>query len=131
TKHQIAKDCARDFEVDIYPGSFSQILTNLVLNALIHGFDAKGSGGQIVISAKRDGRDAVVTVQDDGIGIAPENQGRIFDPFFTTKRNRGGSGLGLHVVNNLVQESLGGVITCQSNPGEGTTFVVSFPLTSP
>jgi signal transduction histidine kinase len=65
------------------------------------------------------------------VGIPPENIGRIFDPFFTTRRGTGGSGLGLHIVYNLVTASLGGQITVDSAPGQGTRFTVILPLVAP
>ena len=66
-------------------------------------------------------------VRDNGIGIEQENLTKIFDPFFTTMRGRGGSGLGLNIIYNLVTGSLQGQITVESQVGVGTTFIVRFP----
>jgi signal transduction histidine kinase len=67
-------------------------------------------------------------VSDDGKGIADRHVGRIFDPFFTTRRGRGGTGLGLHIVFNLVTQKLGGQILCRSSENAGTEFQVRVPL---
>jgi signal transduction histidine kinase len=68
---------------------------------------------------------------DDGRGIAPENLPKIFDPFFTTGRDRGGTGLGLHIVYNLVTARLHGSIEVESRPGRGTQFTIHIPPTVP
>jgi signal transduction histidine kinase/HAMP domain-containing protein len=111
-----------------YPGPFGQVLINLVNNGLIHAFEGVESG-EIVISAHAIGDDAVaIAVRDNGIGIAPENMGKIYDPFFTTKLGRGGSGLGLNIVYNIVYGLLGGRIDVKSALGEGTSFILTLPV---
>jgi len=64
---------------------------------------------------------------DDGAGMTPEVQRQAFDPFFTTRRNEGGTGLGLHIVYNLVTQQLGGRMMLESRPGQGTTFRIIMP----
>ena len=111
-----------------YPGPFGQVLINLVNNGLIHAFEGKESG-EIVITAETIGSDSVaIAVRDNGIGIAPENMGKIYDPFFTTKLGRGGSGLGLNIVYNIVYGLLGGRIDVKSAVGAGTSFILTLPL---
>lgn len=104
-----------------YPGAFSQVITNLVMNALIHGFQNR-PGGRLHISGEAHGAGIRLSVADNGTGMAPEIQHRIFDPFFTTRRGSGGSGLGLFLVHNLVSQQFQGAITCSSSAGAGTRF---------
>jgi len=117
--------------MDSYPGPLGQVVTNLVNNALIHGFEGRDTG-TILISAQESSTGWIeLIVKDDGIGIQTDNQKRIYDPFFTTKRNVGGTGLGLHITHNIVTGILGGRIRFQSEVGLGTTFFLSLPLTAP
>ncbi len=117
-------------EMDSYPGALSQILTNFVTNALMHAFDP-GQEGRITIMASSNTDLVQLIVRDNGRGVAPENLARIFDPFFTTQRSKGGSGLGLHIVFNLVSQTLGGTIRVESAPGEGTAFIMQLPHSAP
>lgn len=112
-----------------HPGAIYQILSNLVLNALIHAY-APDQPGTIRIRAEQVGQDIELDVADDGKGIPAEIQDRIFDPFFTTRRGTGGSGLGLHIVFNLVSGTLAGGIHLVKNAGQGATFRIRFPVPS-
>ena len=77
----------------------------------------------------RDGVD--IFVSDDGVGMSDEIQRRALDPFFTTRRNEGGTGLGLHIIFNLVTQQLGGRLTFESRLGWGTRFRISIPRVAP
>ncbi|MDB5521359.1 MAG: histidine kinase [Tardiphaga sp.] len=113
--------------VDGYPGSYGQILTNLFLNAANHAFP-DGRGGEIVIMARARGADEIeISFSDNGAGMTPDVQRQAFDPFFTTRRNDGGTGLGLHIVYNLVTQQLGGRMMLESRLGHGTTFRIIMP----
>src|SRR4051812_27128607 len=113
--------------LDGYPGSYGQILTNLFLNAANHAF-ADGRAGTITISARPRGADDVeIIFTDDGAGMTSDVQRQAFDPFFTTRRNEGGTGLGLHIVYNLVTQQLGGRMMLESKLGQGTTFRIIMP----
>jgi signal transduction histidine kinase len=113
--------------IDGYPGSYGQILTNLFLNAANHAF-ADGRSGTISISARPRGHDEVeIIFADNGAGMTPDVQRQAFDPFFTTRRNEGGTGLGLHIVYNLVTQQLGGRMMLDSRLGQGTTFRIIMP----
>ncbi|HMF63696.1 MAG TPA: MASE1 domain-containing protein [Edaphobacter sp.] len=117
-----------DIIMDSFPGLYGQVLTNLIFNALTHGF-ADGSGGHILIKARRLGAEQVeITFSDDGSGIAGDVQRHVFDPFFTTRRAQGSTGLGLYIVYNLVTQQLDGRITLTSAPGQGTTICMTLPL---
>jgi len=105
-------------------GPISQIITNLIINSLVHGFDMDQSG-QIKITATRNAEELLFTYSDNGKGIAQENLEKIFDPFFTTKRSHGGSGLGMHLVYNIVTKKYRGRIKCESQINHGVTFRMS------
>jgi PAS domain S-box-containing protein len=120
-------DCVEDLEIESYPGVLSQIITNLVINALTHAFDGE-QNGVISIMVKKPGDRLEIEFSDNGKGMSPEVLARIFDPFFTTRRGEGGSGLGLHIVYNLVTQTLKGGITAHSQPGRGTSFAIQWPL---
>jgi signal transduction histidine kinase len=127
TGHRITIECPAGLFVDSFPGAFSQIVTNLLLNALVHGMEGIGEG-QIHIGVTADSDQIAICFKDNGRGMTPEALARLFEPFFTTKRGQGGTGLGLHIVYNLVTQTLGGRITCQSQPGKGTQFLITLPL---
>ena len=117
--------------MDSYPGHYGQVLTNLFLNAVKHGFDGVPEG-TIHIEARPVGVGQVeINFYDDGKGMTEEVQRRAFDPFFTTRRSEGGTGLGLHIVYNLVTRRLGGRIMLSSAPWRGTTFRITLPLSAP
>ena len=118
--------CDPALTLDSYPGAISQIVTNLVLNSLLHAF-APEQAGQITITAETVGEQVCLVYTDDGKGMEPGQLDKIFEPFYTTKRGRGGTGLGLHILYNLVTQRLGGTVTCESAPGRGATFTMLLP----
>lgn len=130
TSHVVDLMCPVELEVMTSPGDISQIITNLVMNSLIHGFDGVACG-HIGIEVSVEGEEIILRYRDDGRGIAPEHLPHIFEPFFTTRRGQGGSGLGLHVVYNIVTQGLAGRISCASKPGQGVLFEIRLPGQSP
>lgn len=126
-RHAICIQVDEELRLVSYPGAFAQIITNLVINSLVHGYFNR-QGGQIEIGAYRQGERLHLHYRDDGQGIAPEYVGRIYEPFFTTARDRGGTGLGLHIVYNLVTQRLKGSIRHESVPTHGVTFFLDLPL---
>ncbi|MDR3351471.1 MAG: hypothetical protein LBO00_00305 [Zoogloeaceae bacterium] len=118
--------CPANLRFNTMPGALSQVLTNLVGNSLAHAFE-EGEKGTITITVKPKKQGIVLIYEDNGKGIAREHLPHIFEPFFTTKRGRGGSGLGLHLVYNIVTRNLDGAITTSSAPGEGVTFTMTLP----
>jgi signal transduction histidine kinase len=123
----LSLDVPEGLVIDGYPGSYGQILTNLFLNAANHAF-VDGRSGTISISARPRGHDEVeIIFADNGAGMTPDVQRQAFDPFFTTRRNEGGTGLGLHIVYNLVTQQLGGRMMLDSRLGQGTTFRIIMP----
>lgn len=125
--HKIDILCDPDLRLRSYPGAFSQIITNLVMNSITHGFEDR-TKGEILIHLDHTGEEVVILYSDNGKGIAPEILPKIFDPFFTTKRGNGGSGLGLNIVYNIITNQLGGKIKCKSIVGENTTFKMELPV---
>jgi len=109
------------------PGPLNQILINLIVNSMVHGFDGRSSG-TIDISFELIDDDLEITYRDDGNGVPFNIRKKIFDPFVTTKRGAGGSGLGLHLVYNLVTQVLGGNIHFFSEEQHGVEFIVRFPV---
>jgi signal transduction histidine kinase len=103
---------------------------NLLSNAMVHAFSDQ-EHKTITIRGYLEDQHAVVTVTDNGHGIATENQSKVFDPFFTTRLGQGGSGLGLNIVYNLVTGLLGGVIQVTSEPDKGSCFTLTLPLNAP
>jgi signal transduction histidine kinase len=108
-----------------------QLIKQLVLNLTLNARDAMPEGGILTFSTSLDAAGpqprVCCEVVDTGIGIPPEHQGRIFDPFFTTKEQGKGTGLGLANVHRIV-ELFGGSISLTSTPGQGTTFMIRFPV---
>jgi len=113
-----------------YRGYLSQVLLNLLTNVERHAY-AAGEPATASVEIERHGDEFVLSVHDEGRGIAEPDLARVFDPFFTTSRERGGTGLGLAIVHNLVTSGLHGGIALQSRPGVGTTVVVTLPCAVP
>lgn len=127
TSHKVTINCDENLEMDSYPGAFGQVITNLLINSLTHAYD-DDEEGTIKMDVTTDSDGALLTYSDDGRGISEENLKKVFDPFFTTNRGGGGTGLGLNIVSNIVNQTLKGRITCESKPGSGATFLINFPL---
>jgi len=122
--------CPKDLLIVSYPGAYAQLMTNLIMNSLLHGFDLDQEG---TITIRVEGRQEqlILTFQDDGKGMRPEVVKKVFDPFFTTKRGQGGSGLGMNITYNIAVNILKGTIECQSELGQGAKFIMTVPLHHP
>jgi signal transduction histidine kinase len=126
SRHQIEIECPENINLSIPAGAISQIFTNLILNSLIHGFEQKPQG-KMAIKVTDEGVNIKMEYSDNGKGMSHTQLGQIFDPFFTTKRDQGGSGLGTHIVYNLVRQTLDGEIEAQSSLGQGLCYKITFP----
>ncbi|WP_033138530.1 ATP-binding protein [Aeromonas finlandensis] len=133
--HKLKKSqCEVDIQCDpklsifSFPGSFTQIYSNLILNSINHGFDSWDKPKKITIKVEQQGEELFIDYSDNGRGIPPEILPRIFDPFVTSKRGQGGSGLGTHIIYNLVVQLLRGRIHCASEPGNGAEFHIRLPI---
>lgn len=131
-KVNVINEVPTDIELNSYPGSLEQIISNFINNSLIHGF-AIDAEGQIRIGARQINEDQIeLNYQDTGVGIAESIKKRVFDPFFTTRFGQGGSGLGLYLVYSLVTGTLGGGIELRDAPaGGGVWFVLRIPIVAP
>lgn len=127
TEHEIRLDCPDNLVVVSSPGAFSQLLTNLVMNSLIHGFNGTDKGDIRIDVSEADGF-LRLQYSDNGRGMDEKTLKNIYNPFFTTKRSHGGTGLGMHIVYNLVTQKLGGQISVESKIEEGTLFDIRVPL---
>ncbi|HFE46029.1 MAG TPA: sensor histidine kinase [Nannocystis exedens] len=128
TPHRLDLVIDESVEAILDAGALSQILTNFVQNALIHGFTDEQPGLMTICLQRCDDQQIELSFSDNGSGLSASARERLFEPFFTTRRGSGGSGLGLHIVHNLVAEVLCGTITVSSSPGRGTTFRIRFPF---
>ena len=128
TTHTVECHVPRDITLDSYPGPLGQVITNLINNALVHAFDGRQTGKIVITATLTQPGWVDIAVRDDGLGIALTHLDKVFDPFFTTKLGKGGSGLGLNIVYNLVTTTLGGRIQVVSTPGNGACFTLALPL---
>jgi PAS domain S-box-containing protein len=123
--------CEPDLTMSSYPGAYGQVLTNLFLNAVMHAFPA-GEAGTIDIKSRASGNDDVeILFSDDGCGMSFGVRRQAFNPFFTTRREHGCTGLGLHIVHNIVTNRLGGTLSLDSEPGAGTRIQLILPRVAP
>ncbi|MFZ1029966.1 MAG: response regulator [Limnoraphis robusta] len=127
TGHRLRVQGEEDLKINSYPGAIAQIVTNLVMNSILHGYQP-GEMGQLDFDIARQDDRLIISYADDGCGIPEEYIGKIFEPFFTTARSYGGTGLGLHIIYNLVTQKLQGKISCESQVGAGTKFIFNLPL---
>ncbi|MBR8835002.1 MAG: AAA family ATPase [Stigonema ocellatum SAG 48.90 = DSM 106950] len=127
TPHTLTVEGDETISLNSYPGALAQIITNITVNSLLHAYQPH-EVGQLHFKVQQQGEQVIIQYSDDGCGISQENLSKIFEPFFTTARNLGGTGLGLHIVYNLVTQKLGGTIDVKSQTGVGTIFIMRFPL---
>jgi signal transduction histidine kinase len=124
-------ECEPNLAMNSYPGPYGEVLTNLVLNSATHAFP-DGAWGSVHIAAQASGKDKIeVLFSDNGCGMSPEVKRHVFDPFFTTRRDQGSTGLGLHIVHNIVTNRLGGRINLETKPGAGTKIQIIVPREAP
>ena len=121
TNIKIENGCEKNINIITYPGAISQIITNLIINSINHGFEKKEEGN-ITILASVKNKHIELIYKDDGKGIEENNLPKIFEPFFTTNRKKGGTGLGLNIIYNIILNTLNGSINCESKKNNGVTF---------
>lgn len=128
--HRVVVEMPDGILMDSQPGPLGQIVINLINNAYLHAFEGR-SDGVLTIRAGVDGDQVRLQFEDNGVGIPEANLAKLFEPFFSTKIGKGGTGLGMAIVANLVQKTLGGVITVRSTVGHGTCFDIRLPVQLP
>lgn len=120
--------CPKELKVKSFPGALEQILINLLMNSLIHGFEEGHLAGQVQIVVQLRENQLLLEYSDNGKGIAADHLPKIFEPFFTTHRAQGGSGLGMYICYNLVTTQLQGTLSCESILGQGVVFRIEYPV---
>lgn len=129
TPVSVINDIDPDIVLQLTPGALAQIITNLIINSLLHGFDDGTRPGQIRLHSRIQKKTLELVYEDDGEGMGSDTQKRMFDPFFTTRRSSGGSGLGMNIVFNLVTGKLNGKIRLDSPPHQGCRLIITIPCT--
>ncbi|NMP30984.1 HAMP domain-containing histidine kinase [Thalassotalea sp. M1531] len=125
TTHSVKVNCPDNIEMYVHAGAIAQIVTNLIINSIIHGFEGRHRG-EIKIDISYHNELLHMKYQDNGVGVPQDALPGIFDPFYTTKAGQGGSGLGTHIIHSLVTDTLNGKIKATSAEGEGLTFDIEF-----
>jgi signal transduction histidine kinase len=125
TNHNIKVICPEKSEVYCHAGAISQIFTNLIINSVIHGFKDLHRG-QITITVKLTGDHVHITYQDNGHGLSKEELNHLFDAFYTTTGEHGGTGLGTHIVHDLIHDTLNGQVQAHSEPEQGLRYDIEF-----
>jgi signal transduction histidine kinase len=126
---KLVTDFPKHLMMTTYPGALTQLLTNLVDNSLKHAFIESEDAGEIHLSVRSSNQYVFIDYKDNGKGIPEEILQKVFEPFFTTQRSKGGIGLGMHVVYNLVTQKLKGKINLSSKQGEGFSCAIQIPNT--
>jgi len=125
--HNYKIDCPNDLNVVVDPSALSQVIRNLTMNSLIHGFEDVSSG-EINIHVQRRQDRVLIEYKDDGKGVRNDIKSHMFEPFFTTKRNKGGTGLGLAIVHSAVTQSLDGEIRVDEREKNGLKYEIELPF---
>ncbi len=127
--HKIEIISEDQLHIESYPGSFYQIFSNLILNSVIHGFESINQGKiKIAVNCNKEKNQMDIVYQDNGKGMPTKILEKVFEPFVTTKRNKGGTGLGAHIIYNIVTQQLKGKISCDSVVNEGVIFKIEIPV---
>ena len=124
---KVLVNCDKTLEIVSFPASFVQIYNNLIMNSILHGFEGRDSG-TIKIDIEKKNEQLLIHYSDDGRGIPEQIKHRIFNPFVTSKRGSGGSGLGTHLIYNLITQLLKGSISCESEHRQGAKFEIRIPM---
>lgn len=127
-RHSFSFNCPENLIVKSYSSSFTQIFTHLIDNSLNHGFFNQKEG-TIKIDVTSTASEIQIYYSDNGEGILEDEMEKVFDPFYTTKRNIGYTGLGLHIISNIITLKLSGSIECIKEEKRGVKFQIKIPKT--
>ena len=127
---ELSIDVTSNLVITTCPGIIAQLLTNLISNAQRHAFgpSVNNDVNRVSVSCSKNAKGIVISVQDNGKGIPEALHKKVFEPFYTTARDKGGTGLGLNILYNLVRQKFNGEIDLTSTPGEGTKVTVCIPV---
>lgn len=128
---KIVRNLQMGIVMNSYPGILGQIITNLITNAVEHGYRDKDKGEIFLFSHQESPEEVIIRVEDNGRGMSEAVQKRIFEPFFTTRQGHGGTGLGLSIAFNGAKKVLGGFLEAESEPGKGSVFTLRLPVDAP
>lgn len=128
--HRIVQDLPPGMVMDSLPGPLGQVIINLINNAYHHAFEGRADG-LLTIRARVQAANLHLELADNGSGMPPDVLLNLFEPFFSTKIGRGGTGLGMSIVDTIVRKTLGGTIAVRSVVGQGTTYDIVLPLKAP
>jgi signal transduction histidine kinase len=126
TAHSINVNCDKTIEIYTHPGAIAQILLNMIINSITHGFEHINRG-EITINIDYQPHKLIINYADNGHGLTPEAKNKLFEAFYTTKANEGGSGLGTHIIRNLVSDTLNGTVTAHSELNKGLSYHIEIP----
>ena len=126
TNHCIKIHCDKNIEISSHPGAIAQIIINLIINSVIHGFE-NINRGEITIDISLHQQMLHLDYSDNGHGLSKDGIEKLFVPFYTTKGNQGGTGLGTHIIYNLVVDTLNGSIEVINNDNIGLSYHIEFP----
>jgi signal transduction histidine kinase len=126
TNHCVKINCDQHIEIFTHPGAIAQIIINLIINSIIHGFDSINRG-EITITAMVEKQRLIIVYHDNGVGVDDEELGKLFDPFYTTQADKGGTGLGTHIIKNLVVGTLNGTVKAYSDQNKGLSYRMTLP----
>jgi signal transduction histidine kinase len=126
TTHRIKVNCDPHIEIFTHPGAIAQIIINLLINSIIHGFNDINRG-EMTIDISLENHQLIIDYRDNGVGLEPDALAQLFNAFYTTKGDKGGTGLGTHIVRNLVEDTLNGSIYAKSEINQGLSYQITLP----
>jgi signal transduction histidine kinase len=127
--HQIVLEIPTGISMTSQPGALGQVVINLINNACLHAFENR-TDGVLTMTGEADGDAINLIISDNGVGMSKEVLTHLLEPFYSTKIGRGGTGLGMSIVDNLIRKTLGGTLSVRSTPGVGTSFEIRLPRTT-